>query len=80
MYRYIAWRYLRGRTGQVSSTPLIAYNHVIFTSRSYQKGDHCWGKCVIAGDLHVLTADVGLLKSTHECEGEGCATPSPMKK
>ena len=50
------WRWIQGRTGAITSTPLVTDDLVAFTSRTYQNKDDndCNGKCVGPGDLIVL--------------------------
>ena len=56
----LVWRFLEGRTGAISSTPLVVGadrgSLVVFTSRTYQNeaDSHCTGSCVGPGDLIVL--------------------------
>eukprot|EP00961_Rhodomonas_salina_P000641 9320-Rhodomonas_salina.1 len=56
----LVWKYIEGRTGQVSSVPLITPDGLIFfASRSYQDPDkeganNCNGRCVNPGSFHVL--------------------------
>ena len=51
----VVWAHLSGRTGQVTSTPVVlADGHVVFASRSHRAEDQCYGSCVVPGSLHML--------------------------
>jgi outer membrane protein assembly factor BamB len=54
----VIWDFIAGRTGQITSTPLVTpEGDVVFASRSYKGKEECFGVCTVPGALHYAEPD-----------------------